>query len=111
MEKLTRKQKLKLVREAKKDFIGLMKYNNSSGLCFSLERAYVKIWGEDVNYKALREDVLPEMVKYKPEGRGVSDSWWSYTNTEARIRTFNDLEQELLPWYIKVYNKLKNPLQ
>lgn len=108
MEKLTRKQKLELVREAKKDFIDLMKSNDSLGLCSSLERAYVKIWGENVSYKALREDVLPEMVKYKPEGRDVSDSWWLYTNTEARIRTFNDLEQELLPWYAKLYNQIKN---
>ena len=108
MEKLTRKQKLELVREARKDFIDLMKSNNSLGLCFSLERAYYTIWGKDVSYEALRQDVLPEMVKYKPEGVEVGGSWWLYINTEARIKTFNALEQEFLPWHTKLFNKIKN---
>lgn len=108
MEKLTRKQKLELVREARKNFINLVKQGDSLGLCFSLSEAYAEIWGERVGYKQIREDILPEMVKHKPEGEDVKESWWRHENTEVRIYVFNKLEYEFLPWHTKLYNQIKN---
>lgn len=124
MKTLTPEQKLEVIRGAKKLYLKevnrLSNPNDYPVMCGCLtkmleRRGFIEDvynWGcEDA------QDTFPEMLQYKPKGVRRHDLWWPREDTKTRLEVFDELEIEYmaqigasLPWYTKLFNKIKNLL-
>lgn len=117
MEKLTTKQKLEVVREAKKAYKKILEEGTYSVICARLGYALENRGIVSREWNSLTVQILlPELMKYKPLKLADEsyDLWWPRKDTKTRLEVFGKLEAEYiaqveasLPWYTKLFNKIK----
>lgn len=109
MRKLTRKEKLELVREARRAYKECEERGSYIGLCNAFYRAIVRIYGEELLCSETLQ-VIPEFAKQRPEGVDIRCFWWPAKDRKIRFKVLDKVEQDLLPWYLKPFNQIKNLL-
>lgn len=108
MGKLTRKQKLELVREARK----MYRAWDFCFLCPTMVYAIAFVVGGRllVRYDDLPV-VMPELYEYKPSHKGKDDPWWPEKEKEPRLAVLDNLEARYYgqtTWWSRMWFKIRN---
>ena len=88
---LTSKERLEILEEAKKILL-----TTGSGLCYAMGEGCRRVTGFSPKTRDYFETYFPEILKYRPKGKGAPGAfWWSTRRKRKRIRVINKVIKEI----------------
>lgn len=64
---------------------------------FGIEKALHRHWGHVARFHAT--EYIPELLEFKPEGKGINESWWPGEDCDTRISVVKTVLQTLYKKY------------
>lgn len=110
-KQLTPTEKLYVIREARKLYIKVLEEGYGTSLCSMLGYALENMRILD-KWRALAvQELLPELLDYKPSHKGAGELWWPREATKPRLAVLDNLEARYYAettWWSRMWFKIKN---